>query len=127
MATSGFATVLFTDLVGSTRVRAGHSRFSAGDISAQDSGGFEAVATADLARAHGRINPDLWRASVQAWSDVPYYEAKAMWHRAHALLEDDPTDPEAATLLDDAAGIAVELRATPLLEAVRAARPIATG
>ena len=127
MATSGFATVLFTDLVRSTRVRAGHSRFSAGDISTQDSRGFEAVATADLARAPGRINTDLWRASVQAWSDVPYCEAKAMWRQAHALLEDDPTDPEATTLLDDAAGIAVGLKARPLLQAVAATRQTATG
>ena len=98
-----------------------------GDISTPLSRGFEAVASADLARVREKNDPDLWRASVEAWSDVPYYEAKAEWRLAHALLGNDPADPEATTLLDDAAGIAVELRATPLLEAVRATRQIATG
>jgi hypothetical protein len=98
-----------------------------GDISTPLSRGFEAVATADLARVHERNDPDLWRASVEAWSDVPYSGAKAKWRLAQALIEHGPTDAEATTLLDDAAGIAVELKATPLLEAVKATRETATG
>ena len=104
-----------------------HSRFSVGDTSTPLLRGFSATATADLARAHGRNDPDLWRASIEAWNDVPYYEAKAKWRLAQALIEHDPTDPEATTLLDDAAGIAVELKATPLLDAVAATRQTVTG
>ena len=103
-----------------------HSRFSVGDISTPLSRGFAATATADLARVHGRNDPDLRRASIEAWSDVPYFEAKAMWRLAQALVEHDPTDPEATKLLDDAAGIAVGLKATPLLDAVAATRQTAT-
>ena len=71
---------------------------------------FAATATADLARAHGKNDPDLWRVSIEAWSDVPYFEAKAEWRLAQALIEHDPTDLEAVTLLDEAEATAVDSR-----------------
>jgi hypothetical protein len=64
--------------------------------------------------------------SIEAWSDVPYFEAKAEWRLAQALIEHDPTDPEAVTLLDEAEATAVGLKAKPLLEAVETTRQTAT-
>ena len=103
-----------------------HSRFSTEGVSTPLARGFAATATADLARAHGQNDPDLWRAAVEAWGDVPYFEAKAKWRLAQALVEHDPSDPEAAALLSAAEGIAVGLKATPLLGAVAATRQTAT-
>jgi tetratricopeptide (TPR) repeat protein len=83
---------------------------------------FRATATADLSRAEGDNDPDLWRAAVEAWGDQAYYGAKARWRLAQALTEQGPTDPEIASLLAQAEEVAVELKANPLLEAVRATR-----
>lgn len=95
-----------------------HSRFSTEGVSTPLASGFAASATADLARARGQNDPDLWRAAVEAWSVVPYFEAKATWRLAQALIEHTPSDPEAASLLDDAERAAAGLKAEPLLEAV---------
>ena len=99
-----------------------HRRFSTGGSATPEALGLEATATADLARANGTNDPDLWRESVEAWGAVPYLEAKAKWRLAHALIDHDPNDPEALTLLDEAEATAVELKARPLLEAVTRAR-----
>jgi hypothetical protein len=99
-----------------------HSRFSTEGVSTPLARGFAASATADLARAHGQNNPDLWRAAVEAWSEVPYFEAKATWRLAQALVGLDPGVPEAVALLDDAERTAAGLKATPLLDAVRETR-----
>jgi len=94
------------------------TRFSTDGVSTPLSCGFGATAAADLARAGGTNDPDLWRAAIEAWSEMPYLEAKATWRLAQALIERDPSDPEAPTLLDDAERTAVRLKAMPLLDAV---------
>ena len=103
-----------------------HGRFAAGGVSTPFSRAAEATATADLARAHGVNDPDLWRLALEAWSDVPYLAAKAKWRLAQALLQRDAADPEAARLLDEAEERAVALKARPLGEAVGATRRAAT-
>ncbi len=84
--------------------------------------GLRSTAAADLSRAEGNSDPDLWRTAVEAWGDQAYYGAKARWRLAQALIETDPTDTEITALLVEAEEVAIELKAKPLLEAVRATR-----
>jgi hypothetical protein len=84
--------------------------------------GFRATAAAHLSRAEGNNALSLWRTAVEAWGDQAYYGAKASWRLAQALAEQDPADPEIASLLARAEEVAVGLKASPLLEAVRATR-----
>lgn len=104
-----------------------HDRLSNWDLSDPYSRGAAATASADLTRAHEANDPALWRATIAAWSDVPYAEAKARWRLAQALLERDPADPEASELLADAEETATWLKANPLLEAVRATKRTTAG
>jgi tetratricopeptide (TPR) repeat protein len=99
-----------------------HDRFSANHPTIAFAAQFRATADADYARAQGNNDPELWRKAVDAWVDHPYYRAKAQWRLAGALIEVDPTNPEALDLLDAAQRIAVELRAQPLLDAIAATR-----
>ena len=110
---SGMATAAWIESADEWRIR-----FSTEGVSTPLSRGFEATAAADLARAHGTNDPELWRVCIEKWCDVPYFEAKAKWRLAQALIEHDPSDPEAATLLDDAERTAARLKAIPLLDAV---------
>lgn len=103
-----------------------HGRFSTRGVSTLLSRGYEATATADLARAHEKNDPDLWRKCTEAWSGVPYLEAKGKWRLAQALIEHDPSDLEAVTLLDSAEETAVRLKAQPLLGATGATRRTVT-
>jgi class 3 adenylate cyclase/tetratricopeptide (TPR) repeat protein len=83
---------------------------------------FRTHAKADLSRAEGHNDPELWRAAVDAWGDQAYYGAKARWRLAQALIEADPTDPAITALLDQAEDVAERLKAQPLLEAVATTR-----
>ena len=84
--------------------------------------GFRSTAAADLSRAEGDNDPDLWRTAVEAWGNQAYHGAKTRWRLAQALVAVDPTDPEIMPLLAEAEDVAVDLKASPLLEAARAAR-----
>jgi hypothetical protein len=81
-----------------------------------------ASATADLARARGNNDPDLWRTAIETWADAPYWHAKSQWRLAESLTAHDPDDPEISSLLTDAENVAAGLGANPLLNAVRATR-----
>jgi class 3 adenylate cyclase len=99
-----------------------HSGFEGNPVPVLHGAALHATATADLARAEGKNSPDLWRLATDAWSDSPYFEAKAKWRLAQALAESDPTNAEIATLLDEAGEVARRLKARPLLEAIGATR-----
>jgi tetratricopeptide (TPR) repeat protein len=99
-----------------------HSRFETDSVPVLLGDGIHATATADLARAEGRNAPALWRAAIEAWQGSPYFEAKARWRLAQALTAVTSDDPEVRTLLDEAESQAIELKAHPLLAAVRSMR-----
>jgi hypothetical protein len=67
-------------------------------------------------------DPALWRQAVTAWSDSPYFEAKAKWRLAQALAESDTADSEIIVLLDQAQKVTEHLKARPLLEAIALTR-----
>ncbi len=97
-----------------------YSRFDEYSASAQRYERLQAGATADLARARGNNDPDLWRAAVEAWADTSYWRAKSQWRLAESLAGLDPHDPEVLSLLDEVEIVAAELGAKPLLAAARA-------
>jgi class 3 adenylate cyclase/tetratricopeptide (TPR) repeat protein len=99
-----------------------HSGFEGNPAPVLHGAALHATATADLARAEGTNSPDLWRLATDAWSDSPYFEAKAKWRLAQALAESDPTNAEITALLDEAGEVARRLKARPLLEAIGATR-----
>ena len=84
--------------------------------------GFNAIASANVARVQGRNDPGLWREAVDAWATHPYYGAKARWRLAQALIESDPGDAEAVEVLDSAQRVAEGMKAQPLLDAIEATR-----
>ena len=96
-----------------------HARFLRDNVLAASSEAFEATATADLARAQGANDPELWRIVVSKWDAETYGGAKARWRLAEALLPVDPPNAEISMLLSAAESTAVKLGAKPLLEAVR--------
>ncbi len=77
------------------------------------------TATADLARARGINDADLWREAIEAWADAPYWRARSQWRLAEALAAGNPTDPEVSSLLAEVENVAADLRAKPLLAAAR--------
>jgi class 3 adenylate cyclase/tetratricopeptide (TPR) repeat protein len=97
------------------------SRLSTETIAPQLTGGFGLTAAADLGRAHGKNDPELWRAAILVWDDTDncYNGAKSRWRLAEAIREHNPTDPEISALLATAEEVALGLKAKPLLEAVR--------
>lgn len=99
-----------------------HARFAQEHPPGAYSAEFHVTATADLARAEGENDPDLWRIAVDAWGEHSYYGAKARWRLAEAELEEGGLTSEVATLLDNAASVATRLGAQPLLHAVRLLR-----
>jgi hypothetical protein len=84
--------------------------------------GFAATATADLARAEGSNDPELWRGAIEAWADHSYDRAKAQWRLAQALIEADPSNAESLELLGAAEEVAESLKAQPLLAAIETTR-----
>jgi class 3 adenylate cyclase len=84
--------------------------------------GFLSTAAADLSRAEGDNDPDLWRKAVDSWGDQAYYGAKARWRLARSLAESDAANPEITELLNEVQNVAERLEALPLLGAVAAAR-----
>jgi hypothetical protein len=99
-----------------------HARFDEYSGSAQRYERLRASATADLARARGNNDPDLWRTAIETWADAPYWRAKSQWRLAESLAALDPDDPEVSSLLAEVENVAAELEATPLLDAARATR-----
>ncbi len=74
--------------------------------------GYRAQAEADLARALGADDPQLWREAAKAWAAVerPYPRAIALWRQAQASLERNDRAAASAALAD-AHAIAAELGA----------------
>jgi tetratricopeptide (TPR) repeat protein len=101
-----------------------HARFDQYSGTPQRYVRVRASATADLARARGNNDPDLWRTAIEAWADAPYWRAKCQWRLAESLAALDPDDPEVSALLTDAENVAAELGAIPLLDAARATRKV---
>ncbi len=99
-----------------------HARFDEYPGSAQRYERLVATATADLARARGNNDPDLWRTVIETWAEAPYWRAKAQWRLAESLAALDPDDPEVSSLLTEVENVAAELGAKPLLDAARATR-----
>ncbi len=83
---------------------------------------FNTEANANLARARRHNDAEVWREAVDAWTDHPYYRAKAQWRLAQALIETDAGSEEAIELLDAAQGVAQRLKAQPLLDAIETTR-----
>jgi hypothetical protein len=100
------------------------SRFPAETIATRHTGGFGLTAAANLGRAHGENNPELWRAAIKAWDDNDncYRGAKCRWRLAEAIMKHDATDPEISALLAAAEDVALRLKARPLLAAIRRTR-----
>jgi hypothetical protein len=99
-----------------------HARFDEYSGTSQRYVRLRASATADLARAQGNNDPDLWRTTIETWADAPYWHAKCQWRLANSLAAHDRDDPEVSSLLADAENVAAALGAMPLLDAVRATR-----
>ena len=64
--------------------------------------GLAATAEAELSRARGADDPELWAAAATAWDTVgrPYNRALARWGQAHAELARGDRAAAAATLAD---------------------------
>jgi DNA-binding CsgD family transcriptional regulator/tetratricopeptide (TPR) repeat protein len=82
-----------------------------------------AQAAAHRDRLEGRDDPDTWDGLARCWADLanPYEHAKARWHEAEAILgsgEGRSSRARARPPLEEAARIAVELHARPLLREV---------
>jgi DNA-binding CsgD family transcriptional regulator len=77
-----------------------------------------AVAAAEISRLDGFGDERLWTDAQSRWdaSGHLFDAAYARWRRADALLGTGGDRPAAQTLLQEARGIAVELRAQPLRE-----------
>jgi tetratricopeptide (TPR) repeat protein len=95
-----------------------HARFAQFSGDARRYQRLAATATADLARSQGRNSPGLWRTAIAAWDEAPYWRAKCQWRLAQSL--GDLEDPEVRLLIEEAGGVAEELKAQPLLDAVHA-------
>jgi len=74
---------------------------------------------AEIARAAGHSDPELWAAAAAAWRALaaPYGAAYALWRHAEALLQHKRRD-DARQVLAEANEIAVRLRAVPLGQAI---------
>ena len=96
-------------------------RFDAKVMATPRNIGYASAAAADLGRAHGKNDPELWRVAIAAWdeTDNVYRGAKSRWRLAQAIMKHDPADPEISTLLATAEEVALDLKAEPLLKAVR--------
>jgi class 3 adenylate cyclase/tetratricopeptide (TPR) repeat protein len=102
-----------------------HARFDQYSKTSQRYVRLRASATADLARARGNNDSDLWRAAIETWTDAPYWRAKSQWRLAESLAALDPDDPEVSSLLAEVERVAAELGAKPLLDAAKATREAA--
>lgn len=81
---------------------------------------FARLAEAELARAEGRDDPDLWSAAAGLWeqSDRPHAVAYARWREADAILASGRPKEDAAGSLRTAHEIAVRLDARPLRDEI---------
>jgi DNA-binding CsgD family transcriptional regulator len=82
-----------------------------------------ALAAAHRERLEGRDDPRTWDRLARGWAalDNPYEQAKARWHQAEAILgsgEGRASRGRARPALEEAARIAVDLHARPLLREV---------
>ena len=83
-----------------------------------------ATAAAHRGRLEGRDDPAAWAALSERWRQLanPYEVAKARWREAEALLgsgEGRPARARARAPLQEAATIALELAARPMLRELR--------
>ena len=85
-------------------------------------GVWRAIARADLARAEGADDPDLWRAALEWTADRPYVAAVIRWRLARALRQTlagtDADEAECDELVAAARATAERLGALPLLAAL---------
>jgi DNA-binding CsgD family transcriptional regulator len=82
-----------------------------------------ALAAAHRERLEGQDDPETWDRLARSWAalDNPYEQAKARWHEAEAILgsgEGRASRGRARPALEEAARIAVDLHARPLLREV---------
>ncbi len=77
-----------------------------------------ATGRAELARAHGREDPDAWAEAVTAWSSLgfPWWRADALLHQAAGLVARRGARSQAAKLVHDALATADLLGAGSLRE-----------
>ena len=80
-----------------------------------------ALCEAEYARAEGRHDPALWQQAAHAWAQIPqpYELAYARWRQAEAHLATADRDG-AAVAVREAATIAADLGAAPLLTQIQA-------
>jgi DNA-binding CsgD family transcriptional regulator len=80
---------------------------------------YAAQARAELARALGEDDPQLWREAADAWSAIenPYPQAIAIWRQAQAELERSAR-PAATAALAEAQAIARDLGSLWLTEEI---------
>ncbi|HSD80160.1 MAG TPA: response regulator transcription factor [Solirubrobacteraceae bacterium] len=82
--------------------------------------GWDALAAAEAARAHGASEPGMW-AELAVAADrlsMRYRAAYARWRQAEALLTRSAPRGEAAQPLRDAHAVAAEIGAEPLLREI---------
>ncbi len=77
-----------------------------------------AAGRAELARVHGREDPDAWSEAVIAWSSLgfPWWRADALLHQAAGLVARRGARTQAARLVADSLATADRLGAVPLRE-----------
>ncbi len=111
------------EVVGAARKAVERSGVGATIGSRREADAWLAQASAHRERLEGRDDPETWNKLASAWAALanPYELAKARWHQAEAILgsgEGRPARARARSPLEEAARIAIELRAQPLLREV---------
>ena len=112
------------DVVSKARTAVERSGVGATIGSRREADAWLAQATAHRDRLEGRDDPRTWERLAAAWTSLanPYELAKARWHQAEAILgsgEGRAARGRARPPLEDAARIARELAARPLLREIR--------
>ena len=112
------------DVVSTARAAVDRSGVRATIGSRREADAWLAQAAAHRDRLEGRDDPRTWERLSAAWAALanPYELAKARWHQAEAILgsgEGRSARARARPALDDAARIATELAARPLLREIR--------
>jgi DNA-binding CsgD family transcriptional regulator len=92
--------------------------------SRREADAYIATAAAHRARLEGRDDPGAWAAVADSWRKLanPYEVARARWREAEARLnsgEGRPSRARARAPLQEAATIAIELAARPMLRELR--------
>jgi DNA-binding CsgD family transcriptional regulator/tetratricopeptide (TPR) repeat protein len=111
------------DVVGAAGAAVRRSGVGATIGSRREADAWLAQAAAHRDRLEGRDDPATWDRLAAAWASLanPYEQAKARWHEAEAILgsgEGRPARARARPALEEAATLAVELGARPLMREV---------